>query len=133
MYTFPYETKRIEEEELVEPLITLEIKTKKGFLTVKFLIDSGADVTTLPLHPYAPLFGFRPNPREKTMIGGVEGSGIAAYPFLLTIRIGKETIPVRSFFIESSVDPLLGRLDVWNRFSITFDNERLESRLTPIK
>lgn len=132
MYTFPYATKQIEEGKLIEPLVTLELQTRNGFLSIKFLVDSGADVTTLPYAPYASLFAYRKNPREKITVGGVEGRGVAAYPFLLTARIGRETISIRAFFIESNTEPLLGRLDVWARFSISFDNKKLQTIFTPL-
>jgi hypothetical protein len=132
MYIFPYETKIIEEGKLVDPRVTLEILTKKGFLAIKFLVDSGADVTSLPLYPYSQLFEFRKDPKQKVMISGVEGKGIAAYPFKLKMRLGEDVFSVRSYFIESFIDPLLGRLDLWNLFSITFDNKNLKTILTPL-
>jgi len=52
---FPYEKKYIEEGFLIDPRVNVEIKTNRGFLVVKFLLDSGADVTTLPINPYLEL------------------------------------------------------------------------------
>jgi|SRR3989344_6762760 len=132
MYTFPYEKKRIDEGILVDPRITLELQTRIGFLSIKFLLDSGADVTTLPLDPYAQLFSFIPKKKQAIRIGGVEGRGVKAYPFQLTARIQKQMFQLRCYFIESRVDPLLGRLDVWDKFSITFDNRNHRTIIIPI-
>ena len=124
MYIFPYEQKSIKEGLLVDPRITLEIETKRGFLAVKFLIDSGADVTTLPIIPYAELFYFRKDPKTRVTIGGVEGKGVGAYPFKLQMKLKSNVFTLRSYFIESFIDPLLGRLDFWNLYSIHFDNQK---------
>lgn len=132
MYIFPYEKKRIDEKVLIDPRITIEVQTLQGFLSFKFLVDSGADVTTLPLNPYGELFGFHPHKDTATIIGGIEGKGVKAYPHQLVIRIRKHTLRVRSYFVESRVDPLLGRLDVWDKFSITFDNQRQRTIFIPL-
>jgi hypothetical protein len=128
--SFPYEKKIIEEGELADPRIPLQIKTPVGFLTIKFLLDSGADVTTLPFSPYAELFNFKRNQKKKVTIGGIEGGGVNGYPFSLTVRLAKHKFSLRCYFIESRSDPLLGRLDFWNIFSIGFDNKNLRTMLT---
>jgi len=130
--SYPYAVKRIEEGLLVDPRIVMEIKTRFGFIRVKFLVDSGADVTTLPLSPYAILFEFQKNPARKTTIGGVEGGRVIAHPHELTMRLGKDEMRIRCYLIESRVDPLLGRLDFWSRYSINFDNKLKATFLTKL-
>lgn len=132
MFTFPYRIKRIEEGILVDPRVELFLKTKKGFTLVKFLLDSGADVTTLSYDPYAKLFNFQKEKAQRITIGGVEGKGVGAYPHTITARLGKIEFSLRIFFIESFVDPLLGRLDFWDKFSITFDNKNRQTIIIPL-
>lgn len=131
--SFPYETKQIDEDTLVDPRVTLDVKTTRGFLSIKFLVDSGADVTTLPIDPYRELFDFQRDSSKRITIGGIEGRGVAAYPHLLTVRFRQDEFPLRSYFIMSSTIPLLGRLDVWRMFSITFDNKRMRTVFSPLK
>lgn len=131
--TFPYERKLIDEGEIIDPRITLEVKTSLGFLAIKFLVDSGADVTTLPLIPYGEIFNFQKKPKEKVKIGGIEGKGVNAYPFSLLIRLANYKFHLRSYFIESKIDPLLGRLDFWDLFSICFDNKSLKTLIISVK
>lgn len=130
--SFPYERKQIEEGGLVDPRITLEIKTTSGFLAMKFLVDSGADVTTLPLTPYAELFNFRQDPKSEIKISGIEGKGVTGYPFSLHLRLRKHEFKIRCYFIKSQIDPLLGRLDFWRFYSITFDNNHLKTIFIPV-
>lgn len=113
-----------------EPRVIFKVKTEYGWLRVKFLIDSGADVTILPIR-LAGLFGFDKNKSELTTIGGVEGKLMTAFPKKLDLEIDKHRFSVRSFFVETDIIPLLGRLDVWDKFSICFDNKNKVTQLEP--
>jgi len=121
---FPYQYKNINGEKIPDPLITLKLETKHGLLQFKFLLDSGADVTTLPLDPFAKLLGITPDQSKKTVIAGVEGGGIDAYPASIFLSIGKEQISIACFLINSKTIPLLGRKDLWDKYSIFFDNKQ---------
>ena len=99
MFSFPYRTKLIDEGKIVDPRVTLEIKTPVGFATIAFLIDSGADVTTLPLKPAIKIFNFNPDPKQKIKIGGVEGMGVDAYPFKLRAKLADREFDLRCYLI----------------------------------
>lgn len=114
--SFPYQYKIIKNGKLADPVIYLTIITQLGTRRVGFLVDSGSDTTILPLIPYMFWFNFTPNPHEETTLGEVEGKGVAAYPGKITLRIDKEDISVRCYFVKSNTIPLLGRLDLWDRF-----------------
>lgn len=132
IYTFPYITKKIAEGNLVVPQVTLEVDTPTGYKDVPFLLDSGADGTSLPIHPYLDILGVKLNLKEKTTIGGVKGRGVTAYPTKLKFKLGKTIFLLRCYFIASKVDPLLGRLDFWDRFSISFDNKKQLTVISPL-
>lgn len=129
---FPYRHKRIDEGIIPDPTIEIKVLTVKGWRRFDFLIDSGADTTCLPLSPYAELLGFRPDPKKKIKIGGVEGKGVTAYPGKIKIKIGGKEMTLRCYFLRSRIMPLLGRLDFWNKFSLLFDNKKKEITLKPI-
>lgn len=120
---FPYQYKIIAEGKIPEPIIQLPVKTKAGFGFIDFLVDSGADTTTLPLI-WSEIFGFKIENKKPDWITGVEGGRIAAYPGEIEIKIGREKNKIRCLFVTSNILPLLGRLDIWNKFSIIFDNKR---------
>lgn len=123
---FPYVSKQIEEDIIPDPIATLTVKTIFGQQNFDFLVDSGADTTTLPLL-WAPLFGFKKDISMKTWVGGVEGGKIAGYPSTIEIKFNNNFLKIRILFVDSNVAPLLGRLDVWDNFSILFDNKRKET------
>jgi len=131
--SFPYEHKIIDEDKIIDPRIILEVKTNFGFLKIKFLIDSGADVTTIPLHPYAELFNFKRKSKDKVIIGGIEGRGIAGFPYSMIARLQDKQFKLRCYFIDSKIDPLLGRLDFWHLYSICFDNQALKTIIQPLE
>lgn len=129
--SFPYALKEIEEGTIPSPIATLPVKTVFGRQNFDFLVDSGADTTTLPLI-WASLFGFKKENSKRTWIGGVEGRKIAGYPSRIEIGFNKKFIKIRCLFVESNIIPLLGRLDVWNNFSILFDNKIKETVFHPL-
>lgn len=132
MYTFPYESKYIDEGIIPNPRISLKVNLLPEKITIRFLVDSGADVTTLPFHPYAELVHFKKDPKDKITIGGIEGNGVVGYPFTLNAEIGIHKFTLRCYFIESPIEPLLGRLDFWKLFSICFDNKKRTIQIIPL-
>lgn len=123
-FFFPYQYKIIDHERLADPFVRLNVITQLGIRKIGFLVDSGSDTVVFPLYPYRFWFNFTPNAKEKTTLGGVEGRGVDAYPSKITLQIGKEDILTRCYFILSNTMPLLGRLDIWDKFSWFFDNKR---------
>ena len=122
---FPYRYKFVDFGKIVDPLVDLEVETSRGWQEVRFLIDSGADATTLPLS-LAGEWGIKIDRSQRVKIGGVEGRGVYGYPAEITIRIGEEELGVRCYFIESETIPLLGRTDIFDKFSLIFDNKNKE-------
>jgi hypothetical protein len=123
---FPYQYKIIDNERLANPFVRLNVTTQLGVRKIGFLVDSGSDTVVLPLSPYRFWFNFTPNVKEKTILGGVEGRGVAAYPSKITLQIGTEDILTRCYFILSNTMPLLGRLDIWDKFNWFFDNKKAQ-------
>ena len=132
MYTFPYESKYINEGIIPNPRVSLKVYLTSGFIWIRFLVDSGADVTTLPINPYAEFVHFKKNPKDKITIGGIEGIGVTGYPFSLNAQLCGYKFLLRCYFIESQIEPLLGRLDFWRLFSISFNNERKRTEIASI-
>lgn len=132
-FFFPYQYKIIDNEKLADPFINLSVIAQFGIRKIGFLVDSGSDTVVLPLSPYQFLFNFTPNEKDKTILGGIEGRGVTAYPSRITLQFGKENIPTRCYFILSNTMPLLGRLDLWDKFNWFFDNKRQQVVFERIK
>lgn len=121
---FPYQFKVTKDGKIADPVIYLDVLTPSGLRKIGFLVDSGSDTIVLPLAPYHFWFNFKPNPKSATTLGGVEGKGVTAYPRKITLQIGKEEFNVRCYLVKSNTIPLLGRLDIWDKFNWIFDNKK---------
>ena len=120
---FPYQFKVTINGNTPDPVIYLNVFTPSGIRKIGFLVDSGSDTVVLPLAPYHFWFNFKPDPKKATTLGGVEGKGVTAYPSKITLQIGQEKFSVRCYFVKSNTIPLLGRLDIWDKFNWLFDNK----------
>ncbi len=121
-FTFPYKYKTIEEGRIVNPRILLPLKTSTGWIDIWLLLDSGADTTMLTLS-MAKEYGLQYNPREKTKLFGIGDLGIFAYPGVVKLNFGKNyQLKIRCYFIDAEDSTLLlGRLDIFDKFDITFN------------
>lgn len=123
-FTAPYRYKTITEGKILDPLILLPMKTQIGWYDTLFLLDSGADTTMLSLR-LAEKLGLYYNRLLKIRFFGIEGRGINAYRGRILVKIGGVELGIRCYFAESD-DPtlLLGRLDLFDKFNITFDSSQ---------
>jgi predicted aspartyl protease len=123
---FPYEKKRTYIGEVVVPKVTVEIFTKDGYRKFKFLIDTGADCMMLPRYA-AKYIGIDLKSLEKKRSKGIEGHGINVYIGKIKVRIGGEEFKARCLFSERDDTPfLLGRLDIFDRFDIIFEKDKVK-------
>lgn len=122
--SFPYQFKVIGNEKIADPVIYISTVTQFGVRKIGFLVDSGSDAVVLPLSPYRYWFRFTPDPNTRIVLGGIEGRGVEAYPSRITLQMRNEDITVRCYFVKSNAMPLLGRLDIWDKFNWLFDNKK---------
>lgn len=85
-------------------------------------IDSGADIAMIPFRLGKGL-GFRQKASDRILeIKGVSGSGV---PYIIKsafLFIGKKRLKIRlAWALIEEVPLLLGRMDIFNKFIITFD------------
>ena len=86
---------------VAHPTIILPVRTAAGYEEWRFVLDSGADFTLVP------------------------GSGVSAQLAEITLRIGDVEFGVPCLFSSNENTPyLLGRMGLFSRFNITFDNRR---------
>lgn len=106
------------------PVADIRLKTK-GNLWIEFhpYIDSGADVTMIPLS-LGKLLGFEIDEKQITQIGGIRGSVPVIYT-KTEMKIGdKEFLAQIAWALIEDVPPLLGRTDVFDIFKVTFEQNK---------
>jgi hypothetical protein len=100
----------------------LDLVTKTGSVTVRFLVDSGSDTIVLPSH-FAPIVDIDLTQVNPVTLTGVGGNTVDAYPAKINLKIGSVTFPASCYFLEGNQTPLLGRKNVWDKFTLLFDNQ----------
>ena len=109
---------------VAHPTIILPVRTAAGYEEWRFVLDSGADFTLVP-RSAAELLGVDLSGARKMTARGIEGSGVSAQLAEITLRIGDVEFGVPCLFSSNENTPyLLGRMGLFSRFNITFDNRR---------
>lgn len=122
MIIFKYKEESISntKEKVKRPVADVYMKSLSN-AWIKFhpYIDSGADITIIPLS-LGKLLGFRVDEEKVEQIGGIRGSVPVIYTKTL-IKIGREEFQAKiAWSLVEDVPPLLGRIDIFDRFEITF-------------
>lgn len=112
---------------LFYPMITVELKTVEGWREFEFLVDTGADVTTVPLH-LLPVLGIKKSDLSKTQTFGVGGISTSAWDFKMALKLSQDKMMIHASAVDAKHDSmplLLGRKDIFeNRFNLTIDSKR---------
>ena len=125
---FPFEYAEVKQiGKLFYPIVYLELKTVFGWRKFAFLVDTGADLTTLPSH-LLPVLGLDKVKLKVTKTVGVGGVTVKTWEFPLTIKIGKVELQVKASAVESKKDSmplLLGRKDIFEeKFNLLVDSQK---------
>lgn len=125
---FPFEYVEIEGlGRLFYPIAKLELKTIYGYKEFDFLVDTGADVTTLPVD-ILPVLGIKKADCKISNTLGVGGIKIKTYEFLLPIKFRQLELSITASAVDAgnnSMPLLLGRKDVFeNRFNLILDSKQ---------
>lgn len=108
------------------PVADVFLKSKLGgWIEFHLYIDSGADVTLIPLS-LGKLIGLSKNQGKVEQIGGIKGTVPVIYNQIL-IKIGGVEMKTKvAWTLIEDVPPLLGRQDIFDKFHITFKQDKEE-------
>lgn len=110
---------------VLRPVADVILEAEDNKIEAAMYIDSGADITMVPLG-FGKALGFKQHPYDKILeIKGVSGAGV---PYLLKkaiLIINGRKLNIRlAWALIEEVPLLLGRLDIFSKFKITFDEKR---------
>lgn len=110
---------------VLRPVAEVTLEYKDQAVEAVMYIDSGADITMVSLEVGKAL-GLKQEPNDEILeIKGVSGSGV---PYILKktnmILNGKKLNIRLAWALIEEVPLLLGRLDVFPKFKITFDEKQ---------
>lgn len=125
---FPFEYADIEElGRLFYPIVKVQLKTTNGWQEFEFLVDTGADITTVPSH-LLPVLGIEKSHLHSNHTSGVGGIVVKSWDFRMPIRLGDNELSITSSAVdtgENSMPLLLGRKDIFeDRFNLFLDSKR---------
>ncbi|OGL64824.1 hypothetical protein A3B21_03835 [Candidatus Uhrbacteria bacterium RIFCSPLOWO2_01_FULL_47_24] len=108
----------------LRPVADVILAIGKQQVEVSFYIDSGADITLIPLQ-FGRALGFKHAQNEIKEIHGVSGAGVPYVERKVKMKFGAQWYLVTiAWALIEEVPPLLGRRDIFPEFRITFDETR---------
>ena len=113
--------------EILRPLIEFEIKTNIGWIAAMGYLDSGADITLLPLS-FVKVLGIKIEDEEVKEIRGIGDSVVSVIIKEVEIKIGDVKFKANvGIALLEEVPYLIGRKDIFNKFRIIFEecNEKI--------
>lgn len=110
---------------VLRPVADIVLEYKNQTAEVIMYIDSGADITMIPLET-GKAIGLKQNPEDEILeIKGVSGGGV---PYILksaNIILNSKKLKIRlAWALIEEVPLLLGRMDIFNKFKIIFDEKK---------
>lgn len=110
---------------VLRPVADIILQCGRFKVEAAMYIDSGADITMIPLE-LGKALGFKQNPNDEIQeIKGVSGSGV---PYILKKAIliinGKRLNIHLAWSLIEEVPLLLGRMDIFDKFKITFHEKQ---------
>lgn len=123
---FPFAYTRVKSLGLLfYPIIQVSLKTVFDWKEFDFLVDTGADLTTLPVGA-ASFLGVDLKKLKRSKTQGVGGIWVSTWDLLIPIRIGEEELKIHASITKDDQTPfLLGRKDIFERkFSLIIDAKR---------
>lgn len=124
---YPYESKlSLEFGNISTIKLLLSVESSTGLIPFTFLLDTGADVSSLPASAALKL-GIDLAKSPRIPMSGFEGSTISVYKSRIKIRLNEKSMSVPCVFHpDDDVPILLGRAGIIDKFNIFMDGKKKE-------
>lgn len=107
---------------LDEPKIEATLKTRESPIKIRFLVDSGSTISSLP-YEYSFLLGYDPINLNRIAFRGYGNSTVFAYKAQMTLMINEESMTLPVVFTENTATtPILGREGFFENYSVIFNH-----------
>jgi len=110
---------------ILRPIASVKFKSKENtWIELRLYIDSGADITIIPLS-FGRLLGLELKKEDIKQLTGVGGTSIPVVITEVEIKINDIVFPIDiAWALEEDIPPLLGRTSIFDKFVITFDQTK---------
>ena len=110
---------------ILRPIAEIVLENNGFKVGLPMYIDSGADVSMIPLH-FGIALGFKQN--EKDTILEIKGISGVSIPYILkrvTLILNDKVLKIRiAWALVEEVPMLMGRMDIFDKFRIIFDERK---------
>ncbi len=116
------------------PVARIELWSSKlnRWIKVEGFLDSGADITLIPFG-LGQMLGFQIDESNVKVSGGVGEGRVSVCVVTGKVRIGKEEYDVRiGWAFDNRVPTLIGRMDIFDKFDITFMEKKGKIIFEPV-
>lgn len=122
--SFPYKFLQSELGRIPYPVLPVALHRLGQVFRYEFIVDTGADTTTLPHYVAKKLkIDLRTLPRSKSQ--GIGNKPSSTWESELILEIAGIKVKTHCFFVASNkIPPLLGKLDIFDKFNFYFDNDQ---------
>lgn len=124
---FPFVYSEVESlGKLFYPFVRVSLKTIYNWQEFDFLVDTGADVTTLP-KAILPVLNIKENSLKRQKTQGVGGIWVETFEIVLPIKIDSDEFLIHASIVnteEEGLPFLLGKKDIFEkRFNLEIDSK----------
>ena len=125
MTRFRYQPERSPLGTIYRPVATVILESKGMVLELPLYIDSGADISMVPFR-FGKALRLERNPKDRIKeIRGITGPSVPYIIKRLNFIFKSKKIAARvAWSMKEEVPLLLGRMDLFNKFRITFDEKK---------
>lgn len=124
---FPYQKKLTRHYgSIPNPIVTILIKGIYGFEPIDFLVDTGADISMLPMS-WAKRIGVKLGDLPSHKMLTASGREVKVYQTSITVKLNKDSEEIKipcTFTTSRKIPPLLGRTGIFNRLTIEFSHRQ---------
>ena len=107
---------------VLRPVAEVVLKNDNLTVGIPMYIDSGADVSMIPLH-FGRALGLKQNDDDVIReIKGVSGAGVPYILKNITLLLNGKRLKIRiAWALVEGVPMLMGRMDIFDKFRVVFD------------
>ncbi len=121
MITFNYQKEKSSIGTVYRPVAEVILEIDNFKVEIPMYIDSGADITLIPFG-FGKALGFKQDSDEIMEMKGISGSGVPYMIKKVKMILKDIELDVRiAWALIEEVPPLLGRMDIFTLFKITFN------------
>lgn len=123
-FVYPYQYERVDNLLIPYPVVPVSLKTVRGLRAYSFIVDTGADTTTMPRFMMV-LLGLKNTQLKTSLSQGIGEDIVKTKETAISIAIHGEQFQVLCSFTDNDHTPfLLGKVGIFDKYSICFNNEK---------